>query len=378
MFSMKVIAAGVMVLGTLGAVGCSAPTVYEAKGHSTQKLLAPRAVVRTGASPKTRSALGVYEWRVYKGKSDFILTGYDKHRKAVRGFSLSFSGKRSGQAPAVNVRVLDGSGFAGSYDFQRSSLQSSLAADSQQFLIRAAADFTTVARYAPTTGGVSTQSAGIHILGEAAPAGCARNAGKFIAGGVGCVVGAATAETGAGAILAGSACYLAADSALDFLSSCYGGSGGAASTDPSTTFCDPGGSGFCTSSANEGSSSSSNGTNTGNETGSGAGDPAGNNQSEDPNEIINANNEGGQTNPSAEEGQDRVDTASNENDSCSSCQGGASNIEANESNGDVQYAENDSGGSYDDMGGSGGGGYDDMGGGDVETASFARLLGLAH
>lgn len=409
MASTRLLAVGMMMAGVLGVVGCAAPAAPEKTGGTTQKLLAPRAIVRTGASPKTRSTLGVYEWRVYKGISDFVITGYDAKKKPVQGFSLSFAGKQGTQKPAVKVRVLDGKGFKGSYDFYQASTSGALSAKSKQLLIRAAADFTTVARYAPAKGGVSSKAAGgLRFLGEAAPAGCARNAGKFIAGGVGCAVGAATAETGAGAVLAGSACYLAADSAIDFLSSCYGGSGAPTDPNAANTFCDPGGSGFCSTSpsgdgasssgSSSGSSSSSGGTSStgessesssssngsgGNESGNdGAGDPSGNNQSEDPGELTNANDDNtGEQNPTPEQAGDQVDTASNET-SCDSCTGQASDLEVNDANGDVQ--QSDSGGDMGggDMGGGDTGGGDtgggDMGGGgDVETAAFHRLLGLA-
>jgi hypothetical protein len=407
------LAAGMIMLGALGAlgnVGCAAPSAPERAGASTQKLLAPRAIVRTGASPKTRSSLGVYEWRVYKSSSEFVLTGYDAHQKPVQGFALGFAGKQGAQKAALKVRVLDGKGFAGRYDFQHASSSGALSAKSKQFLVRAAADFTTVAKLAPTKGSLSRTSAnGLRFLGEAAPAGCARNAGKFVAGSTLCAVGIATVETGLGAAGAAAGCYLAADSALDFLSSCYGGSG-AGDPNAANTFCDPGGSGFCSSSdtasttgsTTSGSTSSSSGD-TGTSSGSGdtgtssssgdtgtssssggagkdgAGDAAGNNQAEDPSALTSANNDGTHETASAEQAGEQAQTASNET-SCDSCQGSASNLDVNDSNGDVQLADNQGANTSSDPGGatSGDTAADTGGGsgGDVASAAFHRLLGL--
>jgi hypothetical protein len=356
--STRMFATGLMMLGVLGAIGCAAPPVPEKSGATTQKLLAPRAIVRTGTSPKTRATLGVYEWRVHKGISEFIVTGYDKQKKPVQGFSIAFSGKKTSQKPAVKIRVLDGKKFSANYDFHAADLNGQLSAKARQFLVRAAADFTTVAKFAPVSGGVSRKSAGLHFLGEAAPAGCARNAGKFIAGGVGCVVGAATAETGAGAVLAGSACYLAADSALDFLTSCYGGNGTPTDPNSANTFCDPGGSGFCSSYDTGASSSGDTGA------GDAAGDPSGNNQSEDPGALSQANDDTGQENPSPEQGSQEADSASNES-TCASCQGESSDLDVNDQNGDVQLGDQGGdygGGSEGDYGGDQGGGEGDYGG----------------
>ncbi len=104
------------VLAAITAVaGCSAEPMREPQQSSQSKLLAPRALFKTKASAETTKTLGIVEWRVYRGRTDFVLSGYDKNGKSVQGASVAFV--KDGKQNVMRARMLDGSFFAGRHVF---------------------------------------------------------------------------------------------------------------------------------------------------------------------------------------------------------------------------------------------------------------------
>lgn len=126
------------------ATGCAAKPV-EATGARTEKLLAPRPLMTSYASAKTRSALGITQWKIYRGKSGYVLTGYDAKGRAVKGVSVDFVGaaRAKSSSPLLRARALDGSRFAArrAFDAQgRVSANGALSKSTRAFLERAIVD----------------------------------------------------------------------------------------------------------------------------------------------------------------------------------------------------------------------------------------------
>lgn len=67
------------------ALGCSVAPAPEQQQSSQSKLLAPKALFKAKASAATTKATGITEWRVFRGKADFVLTGYGDDGSAVGG-----------------------------------------------------------------------------------------------------------------------------------------------------------------------------------------------------------------------------------------------------------------------------------------------------
>jgi len=142
------------------ATGCAAPTAPEQTGSKTEKLLAPKAVLEAHASAATRKAIGVVKWKVYRGKTDYVLTGYDAKGKPVKGVALAFlpGTSKTQSTPVLRGRVLDGSKFAARREYDargKVSSNKTLATASRTFLQHAILDMGAAATsiYRKTHGG---------------------------------------------------------------------------------------------------------------------------------------------------------------------------------------------------------------------------------
>lgn len=121
------------------AIGCTAAPAYEPQQSSESKLLAPKALFRAKASAATKKETGISEWRVFKGKNDFVVTGYDDDESPVGGTAFRFA--KEGAKNVLEARILDGTSFQATYAYGASTSASSQAkATSQKIFRRAAAD----------------------------------------------------------------------------------------------------------------------------------------------------------------------------------------------------------------------------------------------
>src|SRR6185369_7414516 len=101
----------------------------------THRLLGPQPLVMLNASPATESTLGIHQWRLYKGATDYVLTGYDANHQPVQGFSIAFVGERNGAAPSIKLRAHDGLGFSANYDFRQATINGQLSEKSDAFMM---------------------------------------------------------------------------------------------------------------------------------------------------------------------------------------------------------------------------------------------------
>ena len=228
-----VLAALAIAASVAGITGCSAKPI-EATGSSNSKLLAPKAVYKALASEQTQQTLGISEWRVYRGKSSFILTGYDAAGKAMRGVSVSFDGKTSASKPMVRAKMLDGTRFAAHHEYGGGSKASALLkTSSKAFLARAMNDMSSLKQQL-RSGSRKTR------LGAA----CSADMTATMAAALKCLsaAGTSTATPDKAAVLA---CIMAAVSAAASSTSCQdtGTTGSTGAADPkapaSSTSKDP-------------------------------------------------------------------------------------------------------------------------------------------
>ena len=137
-------AAAAVAACAIGSTGCAAPT-QEQIGSRTERLLAPEAVLTTQASALTRSELGIAKWKVFRGKSDYVLTGYDAKGKAVKGVSFTWvsSSSKTKSSPVLKARVLDGSRFAARHTYdgkKKTESNKTMSSSTSKFLTRATFD----------------------------------------------------------------------------------------------------------------------------------------------------------------------------------------------------------------------------------------------
>ena len=109
-----------LTIAAASSVACAPQPVPEEKGVSKAKLLAPRPMMKASASPASRDGLGVFEWRIYRGRNDVVLTGYDDDGKPVKGVSVGFHAASDTSEATLRTRVLDGSMFAARHEYTRS------------------------------------------------------------------------------------------------------------------------------------------------------------------------------------------------------------------------------------------------------------------
>lgn len=135
------------------SVACSAQPVAEERGSTKSKLLAPRPMMKATASPTSRSALGVAEWRIFRGRNDVVLTGYDEDGKPVKGVSVGFHADSDSDEATLRTRVLDGSMFAARHEYARNrTVQSTqMPAATASFLQQALADIAVLRQAAART-----------------------------------------------------------------------------------------------------------------------------------------------------------------------------------------------------------------------------------
>jgi hypothetical protein len=148
----KVLLAATLTGIVVSSVACSAPTEVEQKGVTVAKLKAPRPMMKANASPASRKALGVNEWRIFRGTNDVVLTGYDEDGHAVKGLSVGFHAAASDAT--LRARVLDGSAFAARHDYARgrTSLNKTMPSATSGFLRQALSDIAALrSSFAKTT-----------------------------------------------------------------------------------------------------------------------------------------------------------------------------------------------------------------------------------
>jgi hypothetical protein len=119
------------------AIGCTAAPAYEPRESTESKLLAPKALFKAKASATTKKETGIHEWRVYRAKDDFVLTGYDDDGEPVGGTAFRFD-KEAGKN-VLKARVLDGTSFKATYAYGASTSATSAAKTSTAKLFRRAA-----------------------------------------------------------------------------------------------------------------------------------------------------------------------------------------------------------------------------------------------
>lgn len=133
---------GALAVFTATGTGCSSPAPMEAKGATKSKLGAPRAMIRTKSSAQTKATFGITEWRIYRGRRDVFMTGYDANGKAVKGLSIGFLRGSNGGEPQLRTRIHDGTRTSGRHGFTtgRTGLNRAVSSSSDAFVTQALAD----------------------------------------------------------------------------------------------------------------------------------------------------------------------------------------------------------------------------------------------
>jgi hypothetical protein len=185
-------------------------------------------ILRVDASRVSSKKFGIAEWRVYRGKKDIVLTGYDPKGRAMKGVALGFERSTSRHNARVTLRVLDGSYVAGRHELG-GTLQRTreLGAPSAQFLDLAVRDLDALRsafrKWAPRPGqaapapGTPTPQLPPMIPpgGPMDPGGCGGDLMSMIMAAVQCLMGG-----GGGNPMQ---CILAAQGAGSSASACQGG-----------------------------------------------------------------------------------------------------------------------------------------------------------
>lgn len=108
----RILLLGAFVLaGTSAACGAPEPIAKEKRGTSQSTLSKPKASIRTAASQDTTDKYGITEWRMFRGKKDLFMTGYDADGEAVKGVSLAIGKSADDGEAEITTRVHDGSKF---------------------------------------------------------------------------------------------------------------------------------------------------------------------------------------------------------------------------------------------------------------------------
>lgn len=135
--NLRFVAGAALVAST--AIGCTAAPAYEPQQRSESKLLAPKALFKAKASAATKKETGISEWRVFKGKQDFVVTGYDDDDAPVGGTAFRFA--KEGAKNVLKARILDGTSFQATYAYGANASSSAQAkTGTQKIFRRAAAD----------------------------------------------------------------------------------------------------------------------------------------------------------------------------------------------------------------------------------------------
>ena len=142
LLSTKFILLATLTVAAASSAACTAQQpLPEEKGVSKAKLLAPRPMMKATASPASRAALGVHEWRIYRGRNDVVLTGYDEDGEPVKGVSVGFHASDTDEA-TLRTRVLDGNMFAARHEYARGRtlMSAQIPAATSSFLRQALSD----------------------------------------------------------------------------------------------------------------------------------------------------------------------------------------------------------------------------------------------
>ena len=140
-------------LGIAGAdVGC-APH-HEAAGFSQ-----PAAILPTvPATAWTTKKYGIVNWRMFMGRSQIVVTGYDADENAVGGYQVAWF-KETPTAPAhLRVMMLDGTNEAVRMWAGTTTIDGQLSDNHQQFAMYAAYDFQQAQGASGALAGLSSQS----------------------------------------------------------------------------------------------------------------------------------------------------------------------------------------------------------------------------
>ncbi|MBX3207438.1 MAG: hypothetical protein KF764_20490 [Labilithrix sp.] len=196
---------------------CAAPPASEERGVSVAKLKAPRPMMRASASPASQELFGVSEWRIFRGKKDVVLTGYDEDGHAVKGVSVGFYAAENASDATLRARVLDGSAFAARHDYARgrTSLNKELPASTASFLKQALADVVVLRRaFAQTT---TAAKASARTLGAGQQ--CGGDMMAIVSAALQCIQSTGGTNVDANAV---AQCIAAAQSAASVGSACQG------------------------------------------------------------------------------------------------------------------------------------------------------------
>ncbi|MBX3231431.1 MAG: hypothetical protein KIT84_10835 [Labilithrix sp.] len=144
MKTLNIVLAGLTtVVVAAAATGCSAPELEkkERRSSTTSALGKPKPTLKTAASKETTAQYGITEWRMFRGKKDLFMTGYDDSGKAVKGVSLSFEKAEDSDDAELVTHINDGSGITAARNLATQSLASdAIPADSADFIQQVAGD----------------------------------------------------------------------------------------------------------------------------------------------------------------------------------------------------------------------------------------------
>ena len=142
LFSTRFLLLATLTVAAASSAACAPQPAPEERGVTKAKLLAPRPMMKATASPSSQATLGVHEWRIYRGRHDVFLTGYDEDGKPVKGLSVGFHASADTSEATLRTRILDGSMFAARHDYAqgRTVARAQLSDDSASFVRQALAD----------------------------------------------------------------------------------------------------------------------------------------------------------------------------------------------------------------------------------------------
>jgi hypothetical protein len=206
----SLLAALTLATSIAGITGCTAPAP-EGFGSSSSKLLAPQAVFKGPSTADTQKVLGISEWRVFRGKTEYIVTGYDNAGKAVKGVAFAFSGASHASKAKITGRVLDGSRASGSHEYGGNTSSPSLESVSQTFVDHAFHDLTMLRMGLKTS---ITRSA--VRSGEA----CSGDLTKIVMSSLQCITSAKATGSSVSKAVKVKQCVAAASSASKAVASC--------------------------------------------------------------------------------------------------------------------------------------------------------------
>jgi hypothetical protein len=165
--ALTLILASIPFAGAWATTGCAASS--ENTGETASELRTPIPIFRAVASPDAARELDVHEWRVYRGKHEYVVTGYDPSGRAISGFALGAYGHTASTASHLRMRMLDGSQLKVRPSFQGPSpVSGEMSAKSSKLVARALSDFSVIEQSTSNADSLTvhgTSGAGLHVLG---------------------------------------------------------------------------------------------------------------------------------------------------------------------------------------------------------------------